>query len=59
MASVFKLPVAVYLLTLADSGLLQLHQLIDIQPSDISPGSGIIQSLLFHPGLQLSLGESA
>jgi beta-lactamase class A len=57
MASVFKLPVAVYLLTLVDRGLLQLDQLIDIQPSDISPGSGMIQSLLFHPGLQLSLAN--
>jgi beta-lactamase class A len=57
MASVFKLPVAVYLLTLADRGLLQLDQIIDVQPSDISPGSGLIQSLLFHPGLQLSLAN--
>jgi beta-lactamase class A len=57
MASVFKLPVAVYLLTLVDRGLLQLDQLIDVQPSDISPGSGMIQSLLFHPGLQLSLAN--
>jgi beta-lactamase class A len=55
MASVFKLPVAVYLLTLADRGLLQLDQRIDVQASDISPGSGMIQSLLFHPGLQLSI----
>jgi beta-lactamase class A len=57
MASVFKLPVAVYLLTLADRGLLRLDQLIDVQPGDISPGSGLIQSLLFHPGLQLSIAN--
>lgn len=57
MASVFKLPVAVYLLTLVDHGLLQLDRLIDVQPGDISPGSGLIQSLLFHPGLQLSLAN--
>jgi beta-lactamase class A len=55
MASVFKLPMAVYLLTLAERGLLQLDQLLDVQPSDISPGSGMIHSLLFHPGLQLSI----
>lgn len=55
MASVFKVPVAVYLLALADRERLQLGQLVDVQPSDLSPGSGIIQSLLFHPGLQLSL----
>jgi beta-lactamase class A len=57
MASVFKLPVAVYLLTLVDRGLLQLDQLIEVQPGDISPGSGMIQSLLFHPGVQLSLAN--
>lgn len=55
MASVFKFPVAVYLLALVDRGLLQLDQLIEVHPSDISPGSGLIQSLLFHPGLLLSL----
>jgi beta-lactamase class A len=57
MASAFKLPVAVYLLTLVDRGLLQLDQLIEVHPNDISPGSGLIQSLLFHPGLLLSLAN--
>jgi beta-lactamase class A len=57
MASVFKLPVAVCLLTLVECRRLQLDQLIDVQPGDISPGSGMIQSLLFHPGLQLSIAN--
>jgi len=57
MASVFKLPVAVCLLTLVERRRLQLDQLIDVQPGDISPGSGMIQSLLFHPGLQLSIAN--
>jgi beta-lactamase class A len=55
MASVFKVPVAACLLALSDRERLQLGELVDVQPSDISPGSGIIQSLLFHPGLRLSL----
>jgi beta-lactamase class A len=57
MASVFKLPLAVYLLALADRGRLQLDQLIEVRRSDICPGSGLIQSLLFHPGLLLSLAN--
>jgi beta-lactamase class A len=57
MASAFKVPLAIYALALVDRGFLQLDQLIEVLPSDISPGSGIIQSLLFHPGLQLSLAN--
>jgi len=57
MASAFKLPLAVYLLALIDRGLMQLDQLIEVHPTDISPGSGVIQSLLFHPGLHLSLAN--
>jgi beta-lactamase class A len=57
MASAFKLPLAVYLLTLVERGLVELDQLIEVHPADISPGSGVIQSLLFHPGLHLSLAN--
>ena len=57
MASAFKLPLAVYLFALVDRGLLQLDQVIEVHPSDISPGSGLIQSVLFHPGLHLSIAN--
>lgn len=57
MASTFKLPLALYLLSLAERGTLQIDRLAEVYPSDISPGSGIVQSLLFHPGLQLSIAN--
>lgn len=57
MASIFKLPLAVHLLALVDRGILQLDQLVEAHPGEISPGSGIIQSLLYHPGLVLSLAN--
>src|SRR5215475_13496174 len=40
MASTFKVPVAVELLTLVDEGKLKLSQMVDIQPVDLHPGSG-------------------
>lgn len=55
MASMFKLPLAVYLLALVERDDLQLDQLVEVLPSDISPGSGMIQTILFHPGLHLSI----
>ena len=55
MASVFKLPVVVHVLSLVDQGQLSLDQLIEVHPADLCPGSGIIQALLFHPGLILSV----
>lgn len=57
MASTFKLPLAVYLLTLVERGFFQLDQLIEVRSADTSPGSGLIKSLLFHPGLLLSLAN--
>ena len=57
MASTFKVPLAAYVLALVDRGDLHLDQLIEVLPGDICPGSGIIQSLLFHPGLHLSIAN--
>ena len=55
MASVFKLPIAVQVLSLVDRGQLALDQMIEVRQSDLSPGSGTIQSLLYQPGLILSV----
>jgi len=55
MASAFKLPIAVQVLSLVDQGQLALDHMIEVRPSDLSPGSGTIQSLLYQPGLILSV----
>jgi beta-lactamase class A len=55
MASAFKVPIAVYVLSLVDQGQLTLDQMIEVRPSDLCPGSGTIQSLLYQPGLILSV----
>ncbi len=55
MGSVFKIPIAARVLSLVDSGLVALDQTLPVLASDQSPGSGIIQSLLYKPGLCLSL----
>jgi beta-lactamase class A len=55
MASAFKVPVAVAILTLVDEGKLSLGQMIALGPADIHPGSGDISDLMFHPGVSLSI----
>jgi beta-lactamase class A len=55
MASVFKLPIVVYVLSLIDRGQLALDHMIEVRQSDLSPGSGTIQALLYQPGLMLSV----
>ena len=55
MASTFKVPIAVQLLTLVDQGKIRLDQMIPIQPSDIHPGSGTLSDLFNQPGLALSV----
>lgn len=55
MASTFKVPIAVYVLFLVERGQLSLDQMVEIHPGDLSPGSGTIQSLLYQPGVILSL----
>src|SRR5437867_9887437 len=42
MASTYKVPIAVALLTRVDSGKLRLDSMITLQPSDLHPGSGTI-----------------
>jgi len=55
MASTFKVPIAVQLLTRVDKGELRLDQLIQLQPNDLHPGSGTLTDLFNKPGLALSV----
>src|SRR6185436_11535735 len=55
MASSFKVPIAVQLLTLVDQGKVRLDSMVWLQPSDLHPGSGTISNLLNDPGVSLSV----
>lgn len=55
MASTFKIPIAVQLLTRIDKGEVTLDQMIDIKQSDLHPGSGTIADLFNKGGLALSV----
>ena len=55
MASSYKVPIAVQLLTRVDRGEVKLDSMITLQPSDLHPGSGTIAELLDDPGVSLSL----
>ena len=55
MASSFKVPIAVQLLTRVDKGEVKLDQMIDIKESDLHPGSGTLSDLFNKGGLALSV----
>lgn len=60
MASSYKVPIAIELLAKVDSGMYTLDQLIEIQKSDLHPGSGLIGERFnwpntAKPGLALSV----
>lgn len=55
MASTYKVPIAVQLLSRVDRGEITLADMIDVEPSDIHPGSGTISNLFDDPGVSLSL----
>jgi beta-lactamase class A len=55
MASTFKVPIAVQLLTRIDKGEVRLDQMIDIKQSDLHPGSGTLADLFNKGGLALSV----
>lgn len=60
MASSYKVPIAIQLLTKVDSGIYSLDQLITIQKSDLHPGSGMIADRFNwpnskEPGIALSI----
>jgi beta-lactamase class A len=55
MASAFKVPVAVQLLTRVDRREIRLDSMITIQPGDLHPGSGTLSELFDDPGVVLSV----
>jgi len=55
MASTFKVPIAVQLLTRIDKGEVKLDQMIEIKQSDLHPGSGTLMDLFNKGGLALSV----
>jgi beta-lactamase class A len=57
MASGFKLPVAVQILSLIDDGKLTLDQMVPLAAPDLHPGSGKLTELFFHPGVSLSIAN--
>src|SRR5881396_11447 len=55
MASTYKVPIAVQLLTRVDRGEVRLDSMIALTPADLHPGSGTLTDLLDDPGVTLSL----
>jgi beta-lactamase class A len=55
MASTYKVPIAVQLLTRVDSGHFKLDSMIVIKSSDLHPGSGTLTQLFDDPGVSLSV----
>lgn len=55
MASTFKVPIAVQLLSRIDRGEIRLDSMIAIQPGDLHPGSGTLTELFNQPGVALSV----
>ncbi|MGH7482917.1 MAG: class A beta-lactamase [Longimicrobiales bacterium] len=55
MASTYKVPIAVQLLTRVDRGELSLDSLVEIRPVDLHPGSGTLTALFDDPGVILSV----
>lgn len=55
MASTFKVPVAVQLLTRVDARATRLDSMITLSPADLHPGSGTLSNLFDDPGVSLSL----
>jgi len=55
MASSYKVPIAVQLLTRVDRGEARLDSMIEVRPEDIHPGSGTLSQLFQVPGVALSL----
>src|SRR5262249_36276279 len=55
MASSFKVPIAVQLLSRIDKGEVKLDQMIEIKQSDLHPGSGTLADLFNKGGLALSV----
>jgi beta-lactamase class A len=57
MASAFKVPIAVQIMTMVDDGRLSLDKMVTLSPQDLHPGSGTLSELFFHPGVSLSVAN--
>ncbi|MGH7505168.1 MAG: serine hydrolase, partial [Longimicrobiales bacterium] len=55
MASSYKVPIAVQLLTRVERGEIRLDSMIAMEPADLHPGSGTLSELFDDPGVVLSL----
>jgi len=55
MASAYKIPIAVQLLTRVDQGEITLDKMVELKPSDLRPGAGILTTFLNKPGVALSV----
>ncbi len=55
MASTYKVPIAVQLLTRVDRGEIALSDMIELEPQDLHPGSGTLTRLFDDPGVILSV----
>ncbi len=55
MASTYKVPIAVELLRRVDEGEFTLDRMVELDPSDLSPGSGTLSRLFDDPGVSLSI----
>jgi beta-lactamase class A len=55
MASTYKVPIAVQLLTRVDRGEVMLDRMMELKASDLHPGSGTLTPLLHQPGVVLSI----
>ncbi len=55
MASTYKVPIAVQILSMVDRGELGLHDLIEIEQHDVYVTASAISDLLDDPGLQVSV----
>ena len=55
MASTYKVPIAVQLLSRVEQGEISLSDMIEVEPEDLHPGSGTLSRLLDDPGVILSV----
>ena len=55
MASTYKVPIAVQILTMVDNGELSLHDLVEVDQRDVYLTASAISDLIDDPGLQISI----
>lgn len=55
MASTYKVPIAVQLLTRVDQGKITLDQMVELKPNDLHPGGGVLTTLFNKVGVVLSV----